>query len=110
MMVERGALTRNGPLVWPYARCRCQVRASSRSEEKGQVHQYLFKKGVEEDYGLDGFAQAHFVSQDGVGALSPGKAKPVQALQLVHVKRSACCSDKVRLFLVLYGGLQSEQM
>lgn len=72
--------------------------------------QYLFKQGVEEDDGLDGFAQAHFVGQDGVGALSPGKPKPVQALQLVHVQRPTCRSDKVRLFLVLYGGLEGARV
>jgi len=66
---------------------------------------HLLVEGVEEDYGLDGLAQAHLVGQDGVGALGPGEPQPVQPLQLVHVQRSPRGRHVLRLLLVLDGGL-----
>ena len=35
---------------------------------------------------MDGLAQAHFISQDDMLALLPGKVEPVEALQLVGVQ------------------------
>jgi len=69
---------------------------------------YLFEKGIKEDDGLDGFAQAHLICQDGVGALRPGKPKPVEALQLVQMQRAARRCDEVRLLLVLYCRLEQQ--
>lgn len=53
--------------------------------KKQRKGQHLFEKWIEEDDGLDGLSQPHLVRQDGVSALSPGKPKPVQALQLVQM-------------------------
>ena len=71
--------------------------------------QYLFEEWVKEDDGLDGLAEAHLISQDGVCALSPGKPKPVQTLQLVQVQRPTCCCDEVWLFLVFYRRLREQK-
>ena len=71
---------------------------------------YLFEQRVEEDDGLDGFAEAHLVGQDGVGALSPGEPQPVQTLQLVQVQRAPRQRHKVGLLLVLYRRLDGDYM
>lgn len=38
---------------------------------------HLFIQRIEEDYCLHGLPEAHFISQDGVCALSPGEPQPV---------------------------------
>ena len=43
-------------------------------------------KGCQEGNGLNSLAQAHFVSQDDMLVLLPGKEEPVEALQLVGVQ------------------------
>lgn len=73
------------------------------------MKKYLFEQRIEEDYGLNGFAQAHLICQDGIGALSPGEPEPVEALQLVHVQRPACSRHKVRLLVVLYRWLEHQR-
>lgn len=65
------------------------VRESKAQGERKKEREHLLKERVEEDDGLDGFAEAHFVGQNGVGALSPREAKPVETLQLVQVQRPA---------------------
>lgn len=66
----------------------------------------LLVQGVEEDDGLDCLAQTHLIGQDGVGALGPGKAQPVKALQLVRVQCAARGVDVPRLLVKLDRGLQ----
>ena len=69
---------------------------------------HLFIQRVEEDSGLDRLSQTHFIGQDSVGALSPGEAQPVEALQLVGMQRSPGAVQVLRLTLELYGRLQTE--
>ena len=68
----------------------------------------LLVEGVEEGNGLDGLAQAHLVSQDGVGVLLPGEAQPVESLQLVRVQSAPRLSNAVWLLLVLSDRLREE--
>lgn len=69
----------------------------------------LFVERVEEDGGLDCLSQTHLVSQDGVGALSPGEPQPVESLQLVGVQRPPGAVQVLRLTLELYSRLGTEK-
>ena len=67
---------------------------------------HLLVQRVEEDNGLHGLAQPHLVSQDGVSALGPGEAQPVEALQLVRVQRATRRVNVPGLLVKLDRGLQ----
>ena len=43
-------------------------------------------EGSQEGYGLDGFAKPHFICQNDMLPLLPGKVEPVEAFQLVGVQ------------------------
>lgn len=70
---------------------------------------HLLVQGVEEDDGLHRLAQPHLVGQDCVGALGPGEAQPVEALQLVWVKCAARGVNIPGLLVKLDCGLQGRQ-
>ncbi len=63
---------------------------------------HLLIQRVEEDGGLHRLSQTHLVGEDGVGALSPGEAQPVESLQLVGVQRPPRAVQVLRLSLELY--------
>lgn len=69
---------------------------------------HLFIERVKEHDCLHRLPEAHLVSQDGVGALSPGEPQPVQTLQLVRVQRPPSSVDVPRLVFELDGGLGSQ--
>lgn len=73
-----------------------------------QAATHLLIERVEEDGRLDRLTQTHLVGQDGVGALSPGEAQPVEPLQLVGVQRPPRAVQVLRLTLKLYGGLEEK--
>lgn len=81
-------------------------RQRERKRRSSSDWAHLLEERVEKDNGLDGFSEAHLISQNGIGALSPGEAKPVETLQLVQVQRPARQRDKVRLLLILDCRLQ----
>lgn len=67
---------------------------------------HLFIQRVQEDGRLHRLSQTHLVCQDGVGALSPGEAQPVEPLQLVGMQRPTCAVQVLRLALELYRRLR----
>lgn len=88
-MVERGALTRYGPLEWP---CQEDMFPISRLHSRltqgaklspGALDTHLLVEGVQEYNSLHGLPQPHFISKDCVSALGPGEPQPVQPFQLV---------------------------
>lgn len=70
---------------------------------------HLLIERVEEDGSLDRLSQTHLVSQDGVGALSPGEPQPVESLQLVGVQRSPCAVQVLWLTVKLYSRLERRE-
>lgn len=66
---------------------------------------HLFIERVKEHDCLHRLPEAHLISQDSVGALSPGEPQPVQTLQLVRVQRPPSGVDVPRLVFKLDGGL-----
>lgn len=69
---------------------------------------HLFIQRVEENSRLDRLSQTHLISQDGVGALSPGEPQPVKTLQLVWVQRPPGAVQVVWLTIKFNGRLQPE--
>lgn len=70
---------------------------------------HLFIQRVQEDGRLHRLSQTHLVGQDGVGALSPGEAQPVETLQLVGMQRPTCAVQVLRLTLELYRRLRGKK-
>lgn len=70
---------------------------------------HLFIQRVQEDGRLHRLSQTHLVGQDGVGALSPGEAQPVEPLQLVGMQRPTCAVQVLRLALELYCRLRGRK-
>ena len=73
------------------------------------MRMYLFDECVEETDGLDGFSQTHLVSENGVGALSPGEPEPVETLELVGVEGASRHCDVIRLFIIFLLGLRGKR-
>lgn len=69
---------------------------------------YLFVERIEKDRCLHRLPQAHLISQDGVSALRPGEAQPVQALHLIGVQGSARGVQVFGLSLILHCWLKEE--
>lgn len=58
---------------------------------------------------MDSFSQTHLICKDGVSALSPGEAQPVQTFQLVGMERAPCAVQVIWLTLELYSGLKNRE-
>lgn len=72
------------------------------ADQKRALAVALLVERVEKGDGLDGLAQAHLVGEDGVGAVAPRVAQPVESLQLVRVQLQPALANVVGLLVVLF--------